>query len=354
MKKKKQNKGIKIFAAFLLVLGMLVTGLMGWKYVRDNKLGNFGGRVELHVYPGMTPQDVISQIEEKTTINRKAALLKVFEEKQVATYIHPGYYLIHSTTPSVMLARMLNNGWEAPSKLTLSGTMRLKDDIARKIASQMMVTKEEVRAALDDKDFLAKYGFTPQNVFSLILPDTYSIFWSASLDQIFETLKKAYDAYWTEDKLMRAAKLGLTREEVSILASIVQGESNHEPEQPKIAGVYLNRLKEGMKLQADPTVAYCFDYTLTRILNRHLQVDSPYNTYKYEGLPPGPICVPSKSCLNAVLDPDTKDGYLYFCANSDWSATHVFARTLSEHNANARAFQAELTRRQREKKKAGN
>jgi len=135
------------------------------------------------------------------------------------------------------------------------------------------------------------------------------------------------------------------------LASIVTAESNNEAEMPKIAGVYMNRLKIGMPLQADPTIAFCYDYQLNRILLKHLEVDSSYNTYKHTGLPPGPICVPTRSAMEAVLHPDFGGtwgaGNLYFCANPDFSGTHVFAKTLSEHNRNAQAFQAELNRRSR-------
>ena len=146
--------------------------------------------------------------------------------------------------------------------------------------------------------------------------------------------------YWFQ----KAADQGLTQKEVSVVASIVKAESNHEPEYPSIAGVYLNRLHQGIRLQADPTVAYCFDYKLNRVLFKHLEYDSPYNTYRNDGLPPGPICVPDKASLEAVLNPD-RHGYLFFCASPEMDGTHRFARTLSEHNRNAREFQRALDAR---------
>lgn len=258
--------------------------------------------------------------------------------------MQPGRYVVKPSSSSVYVARMLNNGWQTPTRLVLSGTMRRKGDIARKIGNQMLVDSAEVAAALDDDALLAKYGFNSTNVFSLFIPDTYEMYWTASVEEILQKQKDAYDAFWTPENVAKAEKLGLTKEEVSIVASIVKGETNYEPEMPSVAGVYLNRLRIGMLLQADPTVAYCFDYEPNRILLRHLQVDSPYNTYKYPGLPPGPITVPTKACLNAVLNPDPHD-YLFFCANSDFSGTHKFASTLSEHNRNARDFQAALNRR---------
>ena len=186
-------------------------------------------------------------------------------------------------------------------------------------------------------------------MFALLMPATYEMYWTASAEDFLDRQKQAYDAFWNSDNDAKAEALGLSRLEVSTLASIVDAETNHDEEMSLIAGVYLNRLRLGMPLQADPTVAFCFDYKLTRVLNKHLQVDSPYNTYKYPGLPPGPICVPSRAALEAVLNPDYGGapgrGNLFFCANPDFSGTHVFARTLSEHNRNAAAYRRALASR---------
>lgn len=323
-----------------------IVAFVGWNWFRDNRMPNFGGKTELYVVPGMTAQDVLDSLSAKTLSMK--SLERTFASKQVAEYLTPGYYVVTSRNSSAYVARMLNNGWQSPVNLTLSGTMRLRDDIARKISNQLMMDFDTVRKALDDKELLSEYGFTPKTVFALFQPDTYQMYWTASMKDVFDKQKAAYDAFWTEENDAKAKKLGLSRMEVSTLASIVSGESNYKPELPKIAGVYLNRLRTGMLLQADPTVAFCFDYKLNRVLNRHLEVDSPYNTYKYAGLPPGPICVPSRDCLEAVLNPDYGGGNIYFCANPDFSGTHVFAKTLSEHSANARAFQAELNRRARQ------
>ena len=204
---------------------------------------------------------------------------------------------------------------------------------------------------MNDKEFLAGYGFTPEDVFGLILPDTYQMYWTASVSEIFDRMKKEYDSFWTPERLEKAKAQKLTQKQVSVVASIVSGETNKSFEYPMIAGVYLNRYKKGMKLQADPTICFCYDYKLDRVLKKHLKVDSPYNTYKYAGLPPAPINVPPKACLDAVLNPD-KHGYVYFCASSAFDGTHKFAVTYVEHLKNARDFQKELTRRQKEKKSA--
>lgn len=340
-------------SAILLILALGVA--LCWNWLRDNKLSNFSMGSELYVTPGMTESGLLSLIYGKTEVVSRKSLERSFKAKEVGKYLKPGHYTISSGNSSVYVARMFNNAWQTPVKLTLSGNLRQKNNIAAKISSQMLLDSATVRAALDDKDLLAKYGFNPTNVFSLLIPDTYDIYWTASMEDILDRQKEAYDAFWTDGNIAKARKLGMSREQVSILASIVNGETNYEPEMPRIAGVYLNRLKCGWPLQADPTVAYCFDYKLNRVLNRHLEVDSPYNTYRHKGLPPGPICVPTRACLEAVLNPDFGgswgDGNMYFCASAAFNGTHEFARTLAEHNANANAFRAELNRRAAAKKK---
>lgn len=345
----------KIIAAAAIVLAIAVA-IAGSRWYNDNRKPNFNDKAELYVTAETTVDDVLGKL--LPICRSEKSLRRTFSKKQVADYIKPGYYVVGKNSSSVYVARMLNNGWQSPVNLTLSGTMRLRGEIARKIANQLMLDSLTVRKAMEDKELLAGYGFTPQTVFALFQPDTYQMYWTASIKDVLDKQKEAYDAFWTSGNEAKAKALGLTKMQVSILASIVSGETRNKPEMPKVAGVYLNRLKIGMLLQADPTVAYCFDYTLNRVLLRHLQVDNPYNTYKYPGLPPGPICVPSKDCLEAVLNPDFGNGAktagasgcnLYFCANPDFSGTHVFARNLSEHSANARAFQAELNRRARAK-----
>ena len=237
---------------------------------------------------------------------------------------------------------MLNFGWQTPGNLTLSGTIRDKGVLAKKISNQMMVDSASIASALDSAEFLSGYGFTPENVFALFLPDTYQMYWTASVKDIFDRMKKEYDVFWTPERVAKSKALKLTRMQVSVLASIVSGETLKSFEYPLIAGVYLNRYRKGMKLQADPTVAFCHGYTLDRILKKHLSIDSPYNTYKYAGLPPAPINVPPKACIDAVLNPD-KHGYIYFCASPDFDGTHRFAVSYNEHLKNARAFQRALT-----------
>ncbi len=332
-----------------IAVAVLLAGAAGFvlgRYYSDNKKPNFTEKYVLYVRPEMTAQQVMDSLQAGAGTLRPKSVERTFSKMEVAQKMKPGRYVVEPSSTSIYVARMLVFGWQTPQNLTLSGTLRKKDRIAQRIGSQMMVDSAAVADALNDRDFLAGYGFTPENVFALILPDTYEMYWTASVKEIFDRFKKEYDAFWTPERLAKAEAQGLSQMEVSIMASIVRGETLKEFEFPIIAGVYLNRYRKGMKLQADPTIAFCYDYTLDRILKKHLAVDSPYNTYKHVGLPPAPINVPSKGCIDAVLNP-AQHNYIYFCASSAFDGTHKFAVTYSEHLKNARSFQKALTARRK-------
>lgn len=324
----------------LLVAGCVFASIF---YI-DNKKGNFSEDNILYVYPDMTSEDILDSLA-SVTLNTRS-LARCFRKEDVSQKVKPGRYVISKSAAGIYVARMLKYGWQTPGNLTLSGTIRNKGILAKKISDQMMVDSASVASALDSAEFLSGYGFTPENVFALFLPDTYQMYWTASVKDIFDRMKKEYDAFWTPERVAKSEALKLTRMQVSILASIVSGETLKSFEYPLIAGVYLNRYRKGMKLQADPTVAFCHGYTLDRILKKHLSIDSPYNTYKYAGLPPAPINVPPKACIDAVLNPD-RHGYIYFCASPDFDGTHRFAVSYTEHLKNARAFQRALTARRK-------
>ena len=336
-----------VLAVMALCAG--AAGFVFGRYYIDNRKPNFSKDYVLYVYPDMTPEQIADSLSAGAGTVRPKSVLRAFDKVGLAENMKPGRYVVTPSSTSIYVARMIVYGWQTPQNMTLSGTMRSKGAIARKISSQMMVDSASVASALDDKAFLAEYGFTPEDVFGLILPDTYEMYWTASVKDIFDRFKKEYDAFWTPERLSKADAQGLTRKEVSVVASIVSGETLKAFEYPVIAGVYLNRYKKGMKLQADPTICFCYDYELDRVLKKHLTIDSPYNTYKYAGLPPAPINVPPKACLDAVLNPD-KHGYIYFCASPAFDGTHRFAVTYSEHMKNARAFQKELTARRKARK----
>ena len=341
---------LKITVAGLVVAALLAgaAGFVLGRYYSDNRKPNFTNEYVLYVRPGMTADQVMDSLYVGAGTIRPKSVERAFAKMEVGQNMKPGRYVVEPSAVSMYVARMLVYGWQTPQNMTLSGTLRKKDRIAQRIGSQMMVDSAAVADALNDEAFLAKYGFTPENVFALILPDTYEMFWTASVEEIFDRFKKEYDAFWTSERRAKAEAQGLSPMEVSVMASIVSGETLKAFEYPIIAGVYLNRYKKGMKLQADPTIAFCYDYTLDRILKKHLTVDSPYNTYKHVGLPPAPINVPPKACLEAVLNPENHK-YIYFCASPAFDGTHRFAVTYNEHLKNARAFQRELTARRKAK-----
>ena len=330
---------------------VLVVGLIGINWLRDNKLSDFTQTKEIFVYPDTPSSVIVDSLLSGGGVRWPGRLAKVFRKHEVDTYRKAGHYVIQPGATAVYAARMINNGWQTPVRMTISGTLRKRGEIARKIANQMMVDSASVRAAFEDKELLAEFGFTPETAFALLVPDTYEMYWTASVHDIFAKQYEAYQAFWTAENLEKARKLGLSQMEVSIVASIVSGETNYVPEMPKIAGVYLNRIRKGMKLQADPTIAFCYDYEYIRIYKYMLSVDSPYNTYTHFGLPPAPIYVPTRNTLNAVLNPDFGGGNIFFCADPSMNGSHRFAKTYSEHLANARAFSKAMDKWMAEKKK---
>lgn len=342
----RKKTAVLTVCAAVLAAACAATGVFGFRYIYDHKYSNFRKDCVLFVYPDMETGAVVDSLVSGAGVKRVKSLYRCMKEENAFDRIKPGRYVIEDNMSSIYVVRMLVNGWQTPGNLTLSGTIRDKGRLALKISSQMMVDSVTVASALEDEVFLSAYGFTPENVFALFLPDTYQMYWTASISEIFDRFRKEYDLFWTDERLEKAALQGLSQMEVSIMASIVSGETLKEFEYPLIAGVYLNRYHKGWKLQADPTICFCYGYTLDRVLKKHLKVDSPYNTYKYAGLPPAPINVPSKTCIDAVLNPD-RHGYFYFCASPDFNGTHRFAVTYSEHLKNAREFQRALTARRR-------
>ncbi len=331
----------KPIVAAVVLAALSAGGLTLYNAWFDRRGANFVRTAEFYVRPGTSPAEVLAEITEKCGVKHPRSLARCFSDVKA---IVPGHYTVTVSNSGKYVSRMFAAGWQSPVKLVLSGTMRTRGAIARKIGGQMMLDSAAAASALADSALLASFGFRPADVFALIMPDTYEVYWTDSMEKILSRQKKAYDSFWNVDNREKAAALGLTPMEVSVLASIVNGETNYEKEMPSVAGVYLNRLRRGMKLQADPTVAFCFGYEPRRILKKHLEVDSPYNTYRYAGLPPGPICVPSRAALQAVLNPDAHS-CLYFCASPAMDGTHLFAASYSEHLRNAGAYRRALAAR---------
>ena len=208
-----------------------------------------------------------------------------------------------------------------------------------------MLSPSDLMSLLEDSTFCASYGFTCEDIKCMFIPNTYEVYWNVEAKDLFNRMKKEHTRFWNSDRIKKAESIKLTPAEVVILASIVEEETAATSELPLVAGLYINRLHRKIPLQADPTIKFAVgDFTLKRILFSHLKIDSPYNTYKHLGLPPGPLRSPSIKGIDAVLN-YTKHRYLYMCAKEDFSGKHNFATTLSAHNRNAQRYRAELNRR---------
>lgn len=256
----------------------------------------------------------------------------------------PGYYRITRPTDVIRLVRMIKLGEQTPINLTINN-VRTVPQLAGKLAAQIDSDSLEVLRVLQDPAMAKRVGQTTETLFSIFLPDTYSCYWTTTPEELVVRMRREWDAFWTKERDMQRGVSGLSRLEVMTLASIVYEETRQTAEMNRVAGVYMNRLKKGMKLQADPTVKYAMqDFGLRRILHKHLKYDSPYNTYLYKGLPPTPICMPGKNAIEAVLTYE-RHNYLFFCARPTFDGFHNFAVTYDEHLKNARAYSAELNRR---------
>ncbi len=258
--------------------------------------------------------------------------------------VKSGLYIIEPKMTNIELVRLLRSGNQSPIKLTFNN-IRTKEDLAEKITKNLEMSEEQFLDLIQDSVYIRQFDFEEETIMGMFIPNTYEVWWDSSPEDIFERMNKEYQRFWTQERRDKASLLGLNPKEVTTLASIVQAESQQKAdERPRIAGLYMNRLNRGMYLQADPTLVYALgDFEIKRVLNVHKEIDSPYNTYKNLGLPPGPINLPDISSLDAVLNAE-EHAYLYMCAKEDFSGYHAFATNLSQHNANARRYQAALNR----------
>ena len=299
----------------------------------------------IHIRPGDTAADVIAMLEAEGAPShalRGMRCLTAFYDYD--RRVRSGRYAVRPGDTAFGLMRRLITGQQTPVRLVIP-SVRTLDRLASAVSRRVMLDSATLARALTDSATCARLGYTPQTVAALFVPDTYEVYWDMSLDDFLARMRREHARFWNEERRARAGAVGLTPTEVATLASIVDEETAVEEEKPVVAGLYLNRLRRGMLLQADPTVKYAWgDFGLRRILHRHLTIDSPYNTYIYKGLPPGPIRVASRSGIEAVLNPARHD-YLYMCAREDFSGRHNFASTPAEHRRNARRYQQELNRR---------
>ena len=339
MNKKKVKFGILVF----IVVSILLLSLVANVFLAPNVFTKGIEDGYLLVYENTTFDELVDQLTEKTRV-KKINTFKQTARAMKFTNVKSGRYKIVNSMNNITVVRMLRNGNQTPVQLTFNN-IRTKEQLASRLSQQLMPDSTEILLLLNDTAFLSKYGVNPYTSVSLFLPNTYEMFWNVKAERIFERMHREYEKFWNDVRKQKAAAIPLSQDQVSTLASIVDSESNVVSEKPIIAGLYLNRLKKNMPLQADPTVIFAVgEFSIRRVLHEHLRIESPYNTYRNTGLPPGPIRIPTLSGLDAVLNFDKND-YIFMCAKETLNGEHNFAATWAEHRINAAKYQKALNER---------
>jgi UPF0755 protein len=340
------HKLIKIILFFLLFI-FLIVGIWGIDTYKKAYVANVRLKKKFHyiyIPTGATYEDVLAILKKENILLNIQTFNWCAERKNYTKHIYPGRYKIKNRMTNNRLITMLRSGLQDPVKLTFNN-IRFLEQLAKRISEQIEADSASIMKLFHDKEFIGKYGFDYNTVKGMYIPDTYEFWWNTDANGFFIRMNKEYEKFWNDVRMKKSKDMGLSRNEVSTLASIIEEETRKEDEKQRMTGVYMNRLEKGIRLQADPTIKYAMgNFNIKRVLKNHLDIESPYNTYKYAGLPPGPIRIPSIKSINAVLNYE-KHEYLYFCAKDDFSGYHVFAKTLSQHNKNARLYQRALSRR---------
>lgn len=345
--KKKSSFFKKLLIAFVLValtIGICVV-YVAYDWVFKSNVFVEGKKYEyLYIRTGSTFDEVYAILLEKRYITNPASFKRIAELKKYDKKVRAGRYRIENGMSNNKLINMLRAGIQEPIQITFNN-IRTKEQLASRIGKKLEADSLMLIHLLSDPNFLNQYGLNKNNSLSLFIPNTYEFYWNTSAEQFIERMAKEYNNFWNDNRKNAAKRIGLTQGKVSVLASIVQMEqSRYNDEKPIIAGLYINRIKEGIPLQSDPTLIYALgDFTIKRVLNGDKDVESPYNTYKHLGLPPGPICLPEISSLDAVLN-FKKSNYLYMCAKEDLSGRHNFAVTLDQHNNFAQRYRNALNK----------
>jgi len=347
-RKTKKRTSFLVYSFFII---LLIFGGIGYHYYQIIFVKPFSANVSfpdtLYIPTGSHFKDVKQHLLASGLLpNEDEALFEIIaEKKNLPRHIYPGRYIFRKAVSLNALINRLRTGKQDPVKIIINSNIRTLPDLITRVGEKLETSPDDILEKLSNKNYIQRLGFDNHTILALFIPNTYEFLWNTSADQFIDRMVKEYHRFWTKERRQKAKKLHLSPVEITTLASIVQKESLKKDEQPIIAGVYINRLRKGMLLQADPTVIYAIgDFSKRRLLRKDLDYDSPYNTYKYNGLPPGPICVPSRSCIDAILN-YKHHRYLYFCAKEDFSGRHNFASTLSQHNRNAKKYQHALNKR---------
>jgi UPF0755 protein len=338
------NKRLKIF----ILLFSLVSAMFSYYVWQVFKTPNFRVEAdqpfELFIPEKSTYESVLDTLKKHDLVRDQLSFRFLAKVLNYPDKVRPGRYIIHSEMGNWELLRKLRNGRQDAYKVVINN-FRLKEDIAGRIARQTAYDSAAIYAILDSTELMQKWGFNAETSPAIFVPNTYEVNWTTSFPEFLSKMNKSHVKFWTDKRKADAGKLGLTPIQVTILASIVYGESKNASEQSRVAGVYWNRLQINMPLQADPTVVFAWkDFTIKRVTSKYTALNSPYNTYKNKGLPPGPISIVSGDVIDRVLNLE-RHKYIYFCAKADFSENHAFAVTYEEHMKNASDYQKALDQR---------
>ena len=339
--KTKNNKG-KIWLLPVVVCLLAIAGIT-WYYMFSS-LSKEGDTVYVCIDDDDNIDSVFTKVKAIANAHGSSGFQTLARHSFYPDNIRTGRYEVGTGDGALKLFRKMKNGMQTPLNLTIP-SVRTMDRLAAVLGEKLMIDSTEIANALMDETVCEKYGYDTLTIACMFIPNTYDVYWNTTLDNFLERMKKECDTFWNKDRRQKASAMGFSHEQVITLASIVDEESNDDGEKPMIAGMYYNRLKMDMPLQADPTVKFATkDFAAKRIYEKMLRVDSPYNTYRNTGLPPGPIRIPTVAGIDAVLN-YTKHDYLYMCAKEDFSGTHNFARTYAEHLVNAAKYSDALNKR---------
>ena len=341
MAKKKSPSKTKLILA---IVGIVFVALIALVLTKATKRVSVGEDTRIYVPTGASYKELCDTLTKYDIVPQNGTFKLMAKARGLDKHVKSGSYVVKPGMSYLQLVQKLYTGNQNPIRITI-GKYRTLRQLCDGVAAKMEFTSDTLYKILTDKEFCQVYNHTPQTVIGAFTQNTYEVYWNSSPKRFVERMMMETDAFWSDERTAKLKALGLSRNEAVTLASIVEEETNKNSEKADIASVYLNRLRKGMRLEADPTVKYAVgDFTLRRILAKHLQTVSPYNTYQNQGLPPGPICLPSAESIDAVLE-NKKTDYIYFCAKEDFSGYHNFASTYQQHLANAARYHRALNER---------
>ena len=334
-----------IVVGIIVLLTLIITSLNVFRKIYSpNVVLSSKATDYVYIRTGSNLEDICNNLYENNFIVNRSSFEWLAEKKNLAIHIKPGRYKIQSGMSNNELVDLLRSGKQDPVRFSINN-IRTISELAGHTSRCLEVDSAGLFQLLNDNEYLKQFGFNSYTAMAMFIPNTYKIFWNTNADEFIKRMYVEQQKFWNEHRIELSKSIGLTPTQVITLASIVDDETNISSEYAIIAGVYMNRLKHKIPLQADPTVKFALgDFGIKRVLKKHTEIDSPYNTYKNLGLPPGPISMPSVKSIDAILNYE-KHNYLYFCAKADFSGYHTFAKTLSQHNQNANAYQKELNKR---------